>query len=53
MAWDDALEQDGFDEAETLEVKVMEMSKAKPGTEHPDALRRMANVPFTNPFSKS
>ncbi|KAK4194449.1 hypothetical protein QBC40DRAFT_188123, partial [Triangularia verruculosa] len=35
------------EEAERLEVQVMETFKTKFGTDHPDTLRSMANLAFT------
>jgi hypothetical protein len=40
-------EQDRLDEAETLEAEVMDMSRVKLGTDHPDTLNRIANLAFT------
>ncbi|KAK3345614.1 Tetratricopeptide repeat-domain-containing protein [Neurospora tetraspora] len=39
--------QGRWEEAEKLEVQVMEMSKAKLGADHPDTLTSMANLAFT------
>jgi hypothetical protein len=39
--------QGRWEEAEQLEVQVMEMSKTKLGADHPDTLTRMANLAFT------
>lgn len=39
--------QGRWDEAEKLEVEVMETSKTKLGADHSDTLNRMANLAFT------
>jgi hypothetical protein len=39
--------QGRWDEAEQLQVQVMESRKTKLGADHPDTLRSMANLAFT------